>query len=444
MKRTTKVILLILCLLPLGLLAQEKKVFHFKIDDVIDPRTNRHSELALQEATKQNADLVIVELNTYGGIIEDADSIRQRFLRCPVPIYAFINRNAASAGALISISCDKIYMAEGSTIGAATAVTGDGEKASEKIQAYMKGIMRATAEANNRDPRIAEAMVDERIEIDSVIEEGKLITFTMSEAIKHNYCEGTANSLQEVLKLNDLTNYETISYEKPASEKVIAFFLNPAISGVLIMIIIGGIYFELQSPGVGFPLGAAILAGILYLVPYYMNGLAENWEVAIFLVGMILIGLEVFVIPGFGVTGISGIICCLLALFLMMVNNDFFDFTYVMPTQIFGSIFAILMGVSGLAAFIFFGGLGVLNTKAFNRFALQDTLATEQGYSSAPKLDITIGDVAQVFSDLRPSGKILFEGKTLNAESRGEFIGKGESVVIVGTEGTTLIVRKTT
>ena len=151
-------------------------VFVMEIKAEIDARMNHYVELALDEARSIEADLVIIEMDTYGGAVNDADDIRTMVLEFEKPIYVFINKDAASAGALISIACDSIYMAAGSSIGAATVVTPDGQAAPDKYQSYMRSMMRSTAEANGRDPQIAEAMVDETIEIDSISAEGKVLT----------------------------------------------------------------------------------------------------------------------------------------------------------------------------------------------------------------------------------------------------------------------------
>ncbi|MCK5103964.1 MAG: nodulation protein NfeD, partial [Cyclobacteriaceae bacterium] len=237
---------------------EEKKVLLMKIDSEIDPRTNRYSELALDYAKEIEADLVILELDTYGGAVNDADDIRTRMLEFDKPIWVFINRDAASAGALISIACDSIYMASGASIGAATVVMATGEAAPDKYQSYMRSIMRSTAEANGRNPKIAEAMVDQEIEIDSITEAGNVLTFSTSEAIKHNFCEAEVKSVEEILERNGIEKYEIIEFELNLSERIIRIFLNPFVSGILILVIIGGIYFELQTPGVGFPILASI------------------------------------------------------------------------------------------------------------------------------------------------------------------------------------------
>ena len=292
------------------LLAQEKpKVMVLEIKSEIDPPMLRYVRLSLEHAEKIKADYVIVDMDTYGGVLTDAKEIVDLIMDFKKPIWVYINSDAASAGALISIACDSIYMSPGASIGAATVVEGTGGQAApDKYQSYMRSIMRSTAEENGRDPRIAEGMVDEKVIIDSIKQAGKVITFTTSEALKYGYCEAKVESIEEILKRNKIMNYDIEYFKLGAAEKIIAFFLNPFISGLLILVIIGGIYFELQTPGIGFPLFAAIIALVLYLVPYYLNGLAEYWEILALFVGLTLLVLELFVIPGFGVAGVMGIV----------------------------------------------------------------------------------------------------------------------------------------
>ncbi|NNM15988.1 MAG: nodulation protein NfeD, partial [Bacteroidia bacterium] len=139
-------------------------IYNFKMDKEIAPPMWRITDLAIDEAEKMKADFICIEMNTYGGMLDAADSIRTKILNTDIPVYVFINNNAASAGALISIACDKIYMTSGANIGAATVVDQNAEALPDKYQSYMRSMMRATAEANDRDPQIAEAMVDPDVE----------------------------------------------------------------------------------------------------------------------------------------------------------------------------------------------------------------------------------------------------------------------------------------
>lgn len=439
-----RVWVLFVLLLPLFVQAQDKKkVMVMEIKAEIDPRMTRYVKLALAHAEKTKADYIIVDMDTYGGILTDAKEIVDMIMDVKKPIWVFVNSDAASAGALISIACDSIYMSPGASIGAATVVEGvGGEAAPDKYQSYMRSIMRSTAEENGRDPRIAEGMVDQSIAIDSVKEAGKVITFTTSEAIENGYCEGKVDSIEEILKNNNVTNYDIETFRLGATEKIIAIFLNPFISGILILIIIGGIYFELQTPGVGFPLFAAIVALVLYLVPYYLNGLAEYWEIIALFIGLVLIVVEVFVIPGFGVAGVAGITLTVVSLILIMLNNDFFNFDFVPMGDIVVATFATLGGIAGGGLLLFFGGARLSNTQAFKRIALTDTQESKEGYTVNASASALVGKKGTAYTVLRPSGKVMIDNQLYDAFTRGEFIEKGETIEVVSSEGVTLKVKK--
>ena len=435
----------IILLIPSVLRGQEtdKKVYVFKIDKDIDPAMNRRVKIAMEEAEKLKADLILIEMDTYGGAVTDADEIRTRILESKIPVYVFINKDAASAGALISIASDSIYMAPGASIGAATVVNGvDGAAAPDKYQSYMRSMMRSTAEATGRDPKIAEAMVDEKIEIEGITEAGSVITFSVSEAIQYGFCEGEFNSVDEILAAKGFNNAEITNYEEDTVDQIIAFFLSPAISGVLILIIIGGIYFELQTPGVGFPLLAAIVATLLYFIPYYLNGLADNWEILVFFIGVILLAVELFVIPGFGVFGLTGIVMILGGLVLGMLPNEEFNFDFVPASQLFGALLTVILSALGSVGLVFWLTPKVNEWGAFKNITLATTLDRAQGYTSSFYSDVLLGKNGTVHSRLRPSGKVEIEGEIYDAYSRGEFLEQGEKITVISTEGTSLRVKK--
>lgn len=426
-------------------IAQERDkplVLHLKIQAEIDPRTNRYSELGLERAAEIDADYIILELDTYGGALNDADDIRTRILDLNTPIYAYINKDAASAGALISIACDSIYMARGSSIGAATVVTQDGTAAPDKYQSYMRSIMRSTAEAKGRDPQMAEAMVDEDIDLDSIATNGKVLTFSVSEAIKYGFCEGEVTGLDDIMQRSGVEDYDVEVFELGSTEKIISLFLNPFVSGILIMIIIGGIYFELQTPGVGFPILASIIAILLYFIPNYMNGLAANWEIIVFIIGIILIAVEVFVIPGFGVAGVLGLIFTLSSLILVMLNNDFFDFSFVGGDEIIISIATVSAGLLLATVLLFVGGAKMADSRFFKRVALQEVQDTDEGFTSKPIAASMIGKKGKSHTVLRPSGKIEIDGVIYDAYTRGNYIGENIEVEVISDEGTSLKVKE--
>ena len=381
-------------------------------------------------------------MDTYGGAVNDADDIRTRILDYKKPIYVWINKDAASAGALISIACDSIYMSSGASIGAATVVTGDGEQAPDKYQSYMRSIMRSTAEAKGRDPKIAEGMVDEDLQVDSVSQEGKVITFSTSEAIKYGFCDAELNSVEEILKRQNINEYEISNFQLSSSENIISLFLNPFVSGILLLLIFGGLYFELQTPGVGFPIIASITALLLYLIPYYLNGVAENWEIVLLFLGIILIAVEVFVIPGFGVFGILGLFTSIGSLILIMLNNDLFDFTFVVSGDIVSASLAVLSSIFLLGILMLFGGIKLTDTDAFKKIALEETQDSKLGYVSNKYSDEYIGKKGKAFTVLRPSGKVIIDEKLCDATSYDGFIEKNSKIKVVGNEGSALKVSK--
>ena len=432
-----------------------QNIYKFAIDDEINSKTWIYTQEALKEANTLNPDLIILHLNTYGGEVVYADSIRTAILRCETPIVAYIDNNAASAGALISIACDRIYMRTGSQIGAATVVSGvDGSKMPDKYQSYMRATMRATAESHGkdslgrwrRDPIIAEAMVDESVYIEGVIDTGKILTFTTKEAIKHGYCEAEVTTLDEVLKAEGYEPSQcTITEYKPSLyDKLKGTLMGTALRSILIMLIIGGIYYELQQPGIGFPLAVAITAAVLYFAPLYLDGLAAYWEIAVFIIGIALILLELFIFPGFGVAGIGGILCVLFALITSMLNNDFFDFTPIIIPDLNQALLTVFLGlILGTALIIYL--VSRIGTKGiFGRLALAKEQTTNEGYVGVPTEQISIiGSEGITTTDLRPAGKIIIDGKHYDAVSQyGDFIEKGSSIIVTKYEATQLYVRK--
>lgn len=409
----------------------KKRVFTFTIADEIAPPTWRLTKKAFEEAKEANADIILLQLNTYGGMLDAADSIRTKILNSTIPVYVFINNNAASAGALIAISCDSIYMRQGANIGAASVVNGEGQIMPDKYQSYMRSIMRSTAEKNGRDPLIAEAMVDPRTYITGINDSGKVLTFTASEALKNNYCEAIAENFEGVLQHAGITNYELIEYKPSTLDKLINFLISPAVSGILILMIIGGIYFELQQPGIGLPLVVAVTGAVLYFAPLYLEGLAANWEIVVFIVGVILLMIELFAIPGFGVLGISGIALMVCGLTLSLIGNVGFDFSNVNGDTVVTSLTLVT-----ISTFVGLGGsiwlaYKLFNTHMFSRVALQSEQQSSKGYVSSEQYHSLIGAEGTAFTDLRPAGKIEINGTVYDATALTGYITKGKGVIVV-------------
>jgi membrane-bound serine protease (ClpP class) len=418
-------------------------VYIFEIKDEISDPIWHNMQNALEESRAINADYFVIDMNTYGGLVLIADSIRTAILRLDIPVYILINNNAASAGALISIACDKIYMMPGSTIGAATVVTETGEKAIDKYQSYMRSKMRATAEETGRNPEIAEAMVDQDIAIDGVISEGKLLTFTVSEAIENGFCEKEVDGIKDLLKDNNLENATIVKYVPTKVDTLIGWLINPAISGILIMIMMGGIYFELQSPGIGFPIAAAAIAATLFFAPLYLEGLAENWEIILFVVGIILLVAEVFFIPGTGIAGVLGVTFVITGLTLSMVENVRFDFTMVNFDGLLMSFSVVLFSIFAMAILTLIMLPKMLDSGKLKALVLTSSQKVNDGYVGIDQsIQVLIGQNGIAFSDLRPAGKVLINNNHYDATSLGSYILKDEKVEVTGTEGPQLLVRK--
>ena len=412
----------------------QERVFVFDIKTDIDPRTDRYVKLAFEEADEINADAILIHMDTYGGQLDAADNIRKRVLAYKKPVYVFIDKNAASAGALISLACDSIYMATGGNIGAATVVNGnDGQPVPEKYQSYMRSLMRSTAEANNRNPDVAEAMVGTSTALDTLKAEGEVLTLTTTEALKIGFCEGRAETIDEALAHAGISDYELTTFELSATEKIISMFLNPFLSGILMMIIIGGVYFELQSPGIGFPILAAFVAALLYFIPHYLNGLADYWELALLFVGIALMAAEFFIIPGFGIAGISGIAITLASLVLMMLNNTWFDFGMVPERSITQSLIALAISITGGAALVIFGSISLVNSRYFDRVALTRTQDKNMGYISSPADQLLLtGRRGLAATPLMPGGKVIIDDISYDAVAKNGYIEKGEAIEVLG------------
>lgn len=428
-------------------LSQAATIYQIDINDNIDSKTWVYTKRGFSEAEALNANLVLLRLNTYGGELSFADSIRTQILNSDIQTVAFIDNNAASAGALISIACDRIYMRKGASLGAATVVAGtDGQQMPDKYQSYMRATMRSTAEAHGkdslgrwkRDPLIAEAMVDNHTVIPNIIDSGKTLTFTTEEAIANRYCEGVAETVTDVLEKEGYSvgEYELITYKPTFYDKLKGILTNTIFQSLLIMFIIGGIYFELQTPGIGFPLVVAIVASVLYFAPLYIDGLAANWEIIIFFIGVILLILEIFVIPGFGIAGISGIVCVIFGLVMSLIDNVNFNFERVRLPDVGEAVFTVFLGLLTTFFSILYFSHKIGSRGLWGKLALKTTQEKESGFVGVPtEQQSLIGKSGIAATDLRPSGKVEIDGKRYDAVSNyAGFIAKGTPISVVRYE----------
>lgn len=406
--------------------------YRIRLDQDIDPSSQRLVTVGLDKAREAQADYVILDLDTYGGAVNAADSIRSAILRYEKPVVAFINMQAASAGALISIACDSIYMKTGSSIGAATVVNQTGEVMPDKYQSFMRGMMRATAEATGRDPHIAESMTDT----------ANVLSLTPTEAIAVGFCEGICENEYEVAEKiagdNDFV-IKNMEDDMTWLDRLIQFLLNPLLQSIFMMMIIGGIFVEIRTPGIGLPLVTAIVGALLYFAPAYIGHLAQSWEILLFVVGLILIAVEIFVLPGFGVCGISGIVAVVAALAFSMVDNiELFHWDGSLNLRPIIQPLGIVV-LSATAAI--FGSVWIVrklyDTRSFDHIALRQEMKSEEGFTGVVSgLEDLVGQNVTVFTDMRPGGKVMTsDGRILEASLKlGGYVSKGEILKVVSAE----------
>lgn len=434
---------------------RECKVYTFPINGDIMPAQQRLVSKCLTEAREQETDLVVIRMNTYGGLVNVADSIRTMILNYPTPIWVYIDNQAASAGALIALAADRIYMHPGGSIGAASVVDQNGQPMPDKFQSFMRATMRATAESHGqvieriengdtirrwwRDPQTAEAMVGRTVADSTTV---NVLTFTASEAVKNHFSEGTASSLEETLAQGGVEAYTLTEYRPTTLDRLLAWLMNPVVQGIFVMMIVGGIYFELQSPGIGFALVVAILGAVLYFAPLYLEGVAQNWELILFIIGLGLLAVEIFVLPGFGIAGVAGIVAVILGLSFAAIDNDLLRHLPTGEITVGWILQPILVVIIATTAALI-GGL--LLSKHFltdttplqRKVVLTAEMAPEQGYVSHPQVaSELIGKTAEVAAVLRPSGRVIIDGIYYDAiAEEGQFIPRGKQVIITRFEG---------
>ena len=442
-----QLLMILLFVMPLSLNSQS--VVHVSIHGTIDMGLPNYIQRAVTIAESDSAEFIIFDIDTFGGRVDAATQIKDTILGSKVPTIAFINRRAISAGALISLSCDSIFMMPGATIGAATAVDAEGEKASEKVISYMREEMAASAEANGRSREIAEAMVDEDMEIDFILSvgkdtlrnikgfnKGKLITLSTELALKLGIADKQVESFSALLDKLKIDDNEVVEIEESWSELLVRFLTNPTFAPILMSLGMIGVFFEIKSPGFGVPGGLGLLCLALFFGSHLLVGLADSTEMLILGGGILLVLLEILVIPGFGVAGIAGFLMIVYSLFTMLIGD------YPLPEDFNRAIRSMSY------SFVLMLALGILIFRALTRSDYYKKLIPVEGQSSAKGYSITkgyenlIGEIGICVTVLRPSGRVEINGKVYQAMSAGEFIEVGESVLVSDTDENKIVVKK--
>lgn len=418
--------------------AQTNKVFLITIDEEIDIGLVPYVTRVIHEAEISNASAIIVKINTFGGRVDAATQIKDALLQSKIKTIAFINNRAISAGSLIALSCNKIIMAPGGSIGAATVVDQMGEKQSEKYQSYMRSEMRSTAEKNGRRTDIAQGMVDERIIIPGLVDSTQLVTLTTEEALKYGIADVESSEIVDGLKNLGLENVELVSKETNWAENVVKFLNNSLVSSILIMIGIFGLIAEVKTPGWGVPGTAGVIALILFFGSSYILQLASTIDIILFLIGIILLAAEIFVIPGFGVAGIGGILLIIISLFLSLTpSGPFFNFETISlaVVQLAGALSAAFILILVLAKFL-------PKSRSFSKLILDQSEKSEEGFVSYPSEKNLIGAEGVALTTLRPAGTAEINGKRIDVITDSEYVQRGSKIVVERVEGIKVVVKK--
>ncbi|MEJ2205040.1 MAG: NfeD family protein [Gemmatimonadota bacterium] len=411
-------------------------VFRVPVTGVIELGLAPFLERSLDEAASAGAGIVILDIDTPGGRVDAAERIADALGDSPVPVYAFVNRRAFSAGALISLATQGIFMRPGSVIGAVTPVDGQGHKASEKIVSAMRSEMRALAEARGLDPQVAESMVDEDIEIPGVVEAGKLLTLTTEEAVELGYAT-EVDDLQALVAALGHADAEVVDMQVNWAERIVRFLSNPVVAPFLLSLGFLGLLAEIKTPTFGMAGAAGLIALSLFFGSHLIIGLAGLGDVIVFGVGLVLVGVEVFVIPGFGLFGILGGVAILGGLYMSLLGGlptapDFTRAGMVMTTTVL-----ILL----VSAWVLIRSLPGSSRLARSGIFLLSRTDRETGYESAPNRRELVGRDGTAITDLRPSGTALFGEERIDVVSESEWIQAGTPVRVVSAEGYRHVVR---
>ncbi len=393
---------------------------------------------SIREAEEMGAAAVILDINTPGGRIDAAWEIIDDIRDADVPVYAYVNRRALSAGAMIALAADRLYMRPGSTIGAATPVDGQGTKASEKMVSAMRSEFRVLAEERGFDPRIGEAMVDEAVEVPGVVNAGQLLTLTAAEAIELTVATDLVEDYAALLVAADLGAGRTMDMQTNWAEAVVRFLTNPVIAPFLLSLGFLGLIIEVKTPTFGLAGGVGVLCLAAFFGARLIVNLAGMEELLLLGVGVALLAAEVLVIPGVGIAGVLGTTAILGSVTLSMIGS------FPTMNEVISSVgvvaFSIL--VVGILAFALVRHLPY--SRSMKGILLEDSTSRETGYISAPDRQDLIGTIGLTTTDLRPSGTAEFGDERIDVVTEGPFLEAGVRVKILNADGYRHVVREVT
>ncbi len=439
------------------------------ISEVIDLGLAPYLERVIGEADEAGAAAVLLEIDTPGGRLDAVVQMRDTLLDSPVPTIAFIDRSALSAGALIALASETIYVAPGSSVGAATPVDGTGQPTDEKVVSAVRSMFRATAEERGRDPQIAAAMVDPDIEVEGVVARGELLTLTDREALDVGFADGRASTRAQVLEEVGLADRPVVETSPSLAEGFVRLLTHPVFSSLLftigILLIVGELL--IGSFGIATAIGGGLLGVFFY--GHLLAGLTGWEDVILVLLGVGLILVELFVLPGFGVAGVLGSAAVLGGGFLAMTGRDWDLVSGGQIATTAGTLLStfVLLSIAMVVTLSFMsrrgrgaGPPGVAaaaagsgRTRGWLRwFGDGDVLASEDDEGKAdtddegtpaasPQRPAQQGAIGEALSDLRPAGVANFDGHRIDVVTEGDYIAAGQKVEVIRAERYRRVVR---
>lgn len=415
-------------------------VYVVPIEGMIDLGLSPFLARTIGEAKDAGAAAVLLDINTFGGRVDAAVAMRDTLINSPVRTIAFVNQRAISAGALIAMACETLIMAPGGTIGAAAPVvggTGESKPADEKSVSYVRKEFRATAEVRKRPPEFAEAMVDADVEIAEVIATGKLLTLTTSEAIEHKVADLTASTVEAALEAAGLERAQVREASQTWAETFVRFLTNPIVSSLLMSVGLLGLLVEIRTPGFAVPGTIGLLSLGLFFWGHWIVRLAGWEELLLVSIGVLLIALEVFVIPGMTVAGVAGVLA-LVAGFGMTLAGA--GATVAVIVNALGRVaLSLLLAMAGTFVLLRF-----LPRLPFGRrLILASGMQAALGFVSGPESDLRwLGRSGTALSPLRPAGIAEIGGTRIDVVSDGGFIERGAAIEVTRVDGNRIVVRQ--
>lgn len=410
--------------------AQQKgPVYIIPIDGTIDPTLASFVEKTYDEAEQAGATRVVLEIDTYGGYIDAAIRIKERVMSSSVPTTSFVTKKAISAGALITLSGEKIFMAPGTTIGAAEPRIGE-EKADEKVVSMWSQELRAAAETHGRDGDIAAAMADADIEIKDLKAKGKLLTLTQKQALELKFADYSAKDREEVLSISGLSGAQVVKVETSTAEKLARWVTSPYVSPILLTLGIAGIILEIFTVGFGVAGTIGLISMGLFFGGNIIAGFS-GWEsVLLFIVGIILMLVEAFLVPGFGFAGITGLGALVLSIIIASASIE-------------QAIISLIIAIFGTVVLVAISFRFMKTRSLWNKLILGVRQQNSEGYiAPEAKLSELLGAEGVTLTPLRPAGSAEINGMRIDVVSEGGFVPPETKIKVVKVEGTRVVVRQ--